>query len=63
MVTHSAFAKKAFFRGIAELAARPKAIKALTSKLNKVEREGLMKKWETPMTHITEEERKVSWTR
>jgi hypoxia up-regulated 1 len=51
----SAPAEKAFFR-VAELSARPKAIKALTSKLNKVE--DLMKKWETTMTHITEEERK-----
>jgi hypoxia up-regulated 1 len=51
----SAPAEKAFFR-VAELSARPKAIKALTSKLDKVEE--LMKKWETTMTHITEEERK-----
>jgi len=51
----SAPAEKVFFR-VAELSARPKAIKALTSKLDKVE--ALMKKWETTMTHITEEERK-----
>ena len=47
-------AEKVFFR-VAELSARPKAIKALTSKLDKVE--ALMKKWETTMAHITEEER------
>ena len=47
-------AEKAFFR-MAELAARPKAIEALTAKLGKVE--DLMKKWETSMEHITEEER------
>lgn len=50
----SAPAEKVFFRA-AELSARPKAIKALTSKLDKVG--DLMKKWETTMTHITEEER------
>lgn len=47
-------AEKAFFR-MAELAARPKAIEALTTKLGKIE--DLMKKWETSMEHITEEER------
>lgn len=48
-------AEKAFFR-MAELTARPKAIDALTAKLTKIEE--LMKKWETSMEHITEEERK-----
>lgn len=51
----SAPAEKVFFRA-AELSARPKAVKALLSKLDKVQ--DLMKKWETTMTHITEEERK-----
>jgi len=51
----SAPAEKAFFR-MAELTARPKAIDALTAKLTKIEE--LMKKWETSMEHITEEERK-----
>ncbi len=50
----SAPAEKVFFRA-AELSARPKAVKALLSKLDKVQ--DLMKKWETTMTHITEEER------
>lgn len=50
----SAPAVKAFFR-VAELTARPKAIEALTNKLGKIEE--LMKKWETSMEHITEEER------
>merc|ERR1711966_322267 len=45
---------KVFFRA-AELTARPKAVEALTDKLTKIEE--LMKKWETTMTHITEEER------
>jgi hypoxia up-regulated 1 len=48
-------AEEAFFRA-AELNARPKAIDALTKKLDKVVE--LMKKWETTMEHITEEERK-----
>lgn len=48
-------AEAAFFRA-AELTARPKAIDALTKKLDKVVE--LMKKWETTMEHITEEERK-----
>ncbi|KAL7483429.1 hypothetical protein ACHAW6_009074 [Cyclotella cf. meneghiniana] len=48
-------AEKTFFR-VAELEARPKAIEALTKKLDKVVE--LMKKWETTMEHITEEERK-----
>ena len=48
-------AEKIFFR-IAELEARPKAINALKTKLDKVE--DLMKKWQTTMTHITDEERK-----
>ncbi len=47
-------AEKMFFRA-SELEARPKAIEALKAKLEKVE--SLMKKWETTMTHITEEER------
>ncbi|KAL7472426.1 hypothetical protein ACHAXS_012758 [Conticribra weissflogii] len=47
-------AEKVFFRA-SELEARPKAIEALKAKLEKVE--SLMKKWETTMTHITEEER------
>mmetsp|Transcript_30409 Transcript_30409/g.63681 ORF Transcript_30409/g.63681 Transcript_30409/m.63681 type:complete len:960 (-) Transcript_30409:54-2933(-) len=50
----SAPAEKVFFRA-SELDARPKAIEALKAKLEKVE--SLMKKWETTMTHITEEER------
>jgi DNA repair ATPase RecN len=48
-------AEQAFFR-VAELEARPKAIDALTKKLDKVV--DLMKKWETTMEHITEDERK-----
>eukprot|EP00804_Cyclotella_cryptica_P008096 CCRYP_004580-RA/>CCRYP_004580-RA protein AED:0.01 eAED:0.01 QI:567/0.5/0.66/1/1/1/3/3983/974 len=48
-------AEKTFFR-VVELEARPKAIEALTKKLDKVVE--LMKKWETTMEHITEEERK-----
>lgn len=51
----SAPAEKVFFR-VVELSARPKAIKALSSKLDKVEK--LMKDWEVTMTHITEDERK-----
>ncbi|KAL7534489.1 hypothetical protein ACHAXR_006880 [Thalassiosira sp. AJA248-18] len=47
-------AEKMFFR-VAELTARPKAIDALLTKLEKIEE--LMTKWETTMTHITEEER------
>lgn len=47
-------AEKVFFR-MAELTARPAAVEALTSKLDKVE--ALMKKWETEMEHVTEEER------
>ena len=47
-------AEKAFFR-VAERTARPKAVEALLAKLVKVEE--LMKKWETTMTHIIEEER------
>merc|ERR1719183_905047 len=50
----SAPAKKAFFR-MTELTARPKVIDALKSKLTKIK--DLMKKWETSMEHITEEER------
>jgi len=50
----SAPAEKTFFR-VAELTARPKAVEALQTKLGKVE--GLMKKWETTMEHVTEEER------
>ncbi|EED89924.1 heat shock protein, partial [Thalassiosira pseudonana CCMP1335] len=50
----SAPAEKAFGR-VAELEARPKAIEALEKKLEKVG--DLMKKWETTMEHITEEER------
>ena len=48
-------AEQTFFRA-SELKARPKAIDALTKKLDKVVE--LMKKWETTMEHITEEERK-----
>ena len=44
-----------FFR-VSELSARPKAIDALTKKLDKVVE--LMKKWETTMEHISEDERK-----
>jgi len=47
-------AEKIFFR-VAELDARPKAIGALTKKLDKVEE--LMTKWETTMTQVTEDER------
>lgn len=47
-------AEKVFFR-VSESTARPEAVKALQTKLSKVEE--LMKKWETTMTHITEEER------
>lgn len=47
-------AEKAFFR-VSEYTARPKAIDALTKKLDKVVE--LMKKWETTMEHITEDER------
>ena len=47
-------AEKMFFR-LAELAARPKTIEALKTKLDKVGQ--LIKKWEETMTHITEEER------
>jgi len=47
-------AEKAFFR-MAEHSTRPKAIDALSAKLSKIEE--LMKKWETTMEHITEEER------
>ena len=47
-------AEKAFFR-MAELTARPKAVEALLAKLGKIEE--LMKKWETTMEHITQEER------
>merc|ERR1712071_724489 len=38
-----------------ELTARPKAAEALSAKLIKIEE--LMTKWETTMTHVTEEER------
>ncbi|KAL7444942.1 hypothetical protein ACHAXH_008260 [Discostella pseudostelligera] len=54
LVELSAPAEKVFFR-VAELTARPKAIAELTTKLDKIEE--LMKKWETTMDHITEEER------
>jgi len=54
LVELSTPAEKVFFR-VAELTARPKAIIELTTKLDKVEE--LMKKWETTMDHITEEER------
>merc|ERR1711957_233952 len=47
-------AEKAFFR-MAEQSARPQAIAALSARLSKIE--DLMKKWETTMTHITEEDR------
>jgi uncharacterized protein YoxC len=50
----SAPAEKVFFRA-AEVPARAEAIKALSSKLDKVE--ALMKKWETSMPQVTEEER------
>lgn len=47
-------AEKVFFR-MSEVSARVDAIKELNEKLDKVE--ALMKKWETTMPHITEEER------
>lgn len=47
-------AEKIFFRR-SEMTERPEAIKALQSKLSKVEE--LMKKWETTMPQVTEEER------
>lgn len=47
-------AEKVFFR-VSETTARPEAIKALQTKLTKVE--DLMKKWETTMPQVTEEER------
>ena len=50
----SAPAEKVFFR-MNEVSARADAIKDLNDKLEKVE--ALMKKWETTMPHITEEER------
>merc|ERR1712194_756782 len=50
----SAPAVKVFFRAT-ELTARPKAAEALSAKLIKIEE--LMTKWETTMTHVTEEER------
>lgn len=50
----SAPAEKVFFR-MKEVTARADAIKDLNEKLDKVE--SLMKKWETTMPHITEEER------
>lgn len=50
----SAPAEKVFFR-MTEMTARPKVIAELSTKLDKIEE--LMKKWETTMEHITEEER------
>ncbi len=50
----SAPAEKAFSR-MSEITARPKAIDALSKKLEKAE--DLMQVWEKTMTHITEEER------
>jgi len=50
----SAPAEKVFFR-VSEMTARPAATKELTNKLDKIV--SLMKKWETSMPHITEEER------
>jgi len=47
-------AEKIFFR-MSEVSAREEAITALEAKLKKVT--SLMSKWETSMTHITEEER------
>lgn len=47
-------AEKVFFR-VTELTARPKAIAELSTKLDKIEE--VMKKWETTMEHITDEER------
>ncbi len=47
-------ANKVFFR-VSESTARPEAIKALQTKMTKVE--DLMKKWETTMPQVTEEER------
>ena len=47
-------AEKIFFR-VAEMAARPVAVAALTEKLGKIV--ALMTKWETTHPHITEEER------
>lgn len=50
----SAPAEKVFFR-MKEVSARADAIKELNEKLDKVD--SLMKKWETTMPHVTEEER------
>jgi hypoxia up-regulated 1 len=47
-------AEKVWFR-MAETTARPEAIASLTTKLDKVEE--FLKKWETSMPHITDEER------
>jgi len=47
-------AEKVFFR-VSEATARPEAVKALQTKMTKVEE--LMKKWETTMPQVTEEER------
>ena len=47
-------AEKVFFR-VSEMTARPEAIKALKTKMTKVEE--LMKKWETTMPQVTDEER------
>lgn len=47
-------AEKVWFR-LKEMTDRPAAVVALTTKLGKVEE--LMKKWETTMPHITEDER------
>jgi len=47
-------AEKIWFR-MNELTARPEAIAAMNEKLSKVEE--ILKKWETSMPHITEEER------
>jgi hypoxia up-regulated 1 len=47
-------ADKIFFR-VAEMTARPAAVKALTEKLGKIEK--LVKKWETTHPQITEDER------
>ena len=50
----SAPAEKIFYR-VSELTERPEAVTALKGRLSKVEE--LMKKWETTMPQVTEEER------
>jgi len=52
---------EAMFLRRGEMTARPEAVAALRAKLTKVEE--LMKKWETTMTHITEDERQDVMTK